>query len=307
MLASVNFAYLRGHDLRLATLGAQAERYFREDPSTSIIKLRQLAELLAKLIAAHHALYRGERETFEETLRRLSYERIIPKEAADVFHALRKIGNVAVHDAIGGHAEALTSLKFARQLSIWFHRTYGREPSFNPGPFNPPPEPIDATVSLKEEIARLQRQVGESAETLAAVQRRAEQESRERESLAERLNREAEEKAVWEQLAQDNEAARIEMAAKLASVQTAAEVAPKTETVEFVERGIVAATQDRPRRVRNARPRRSAAEGSRLGGRHQDASPRGRRSSGQRVAAWRSRNGRPRTVPPIMPCSSIQN
>lgn len=72
MLTSGNFGYLRGHDIRLATLGAQAERYFREDPSTAIIKLRQLAELLAKLIAAHHALYRPERETFEETLRRLS-------------------------------------------------------------------------------------------------------------------------------------------------------------------------------------------------------------------------------------------
>ncbi len=95
MQNSGNFGYLRGHDIRLATLGAQAERYFREDPSTAIIKLRQLAELLAKLIAAHHALYQGDRETFEETLRRLSYERIIPKEASDVFHTLRKIGNVA--------------------------------------------------------------------------------------------------------------------------------------------------------------------------------------------------------------------
>lgn len=243
MLAGVNFGYLKSHDVRLATLGAQAERYFREDPSTAIIKLRQLAELLAKLIAAHHALYRDERETFEETLRRLSYERIIPKEAAVVFHALRKIGNVAVHDVKGTHAEALTALKFGRQLGIWFHRTYGREPSFAPGPFVPPPEPVDATVSLKEEIAQLQRQVTEGAETLAAAQRRIEQEAREREGLAGRLKREAEEKVVWEQLAQDGEAARIEIAAKLASIQTAAEAALRTETVEFVERGVVAATQ----------------------------------------------------------------
>ena len=73
MLATVNFGFLQGHDDRLATLGAQAERYFRDDPSTAIVKLRQFAELLAKLIAAHHALYLGERETFEDTLRRLSY------------------------------------------------------------------------------------------------------------------------------------------------------------------------------------------------------------------------------------------
>lgn len=70
MLATVNFDFLRKHDDRLATFGAQAERYFRDDPSTAIIKVRQFVELLAKLIAAHHALYLGERETFEDTLRR---------------------------------------------------------------------------------------------------------------------------------------------------------------------------------------------------------------------------------------------
>jgi type I restriction enzyme R subunit len=134
MPGTSNFGFLEGHDVRLATFGAQAERYFRDDPPTAIVKLRQFAELLAKLVAAHHALYLGERETFDETLRRLSFERIVPKETADLFHVLRKFGNAAVHDAKGGHADALASLKFARQLGVWFHRTYGRQPNFNPGP-----------------------------------------------------------------------------------------------------------------------------------------------------------------------------
>jgi hypothetical protein len=56
-------------------VGALAERYFRDDPGAAIFKLRQFAKLLSRTIAAHHALYLGERETFEETLRRLSYER----------------------------------------------------------------------------------------------------------------------------------------------------------------------------------------------------------------------------------------
>jgi type I restriction enzyme, R subunit len=152
MPAISNFGFLERHGARLATLGALAERYFRGDPPTEIVKLRQFAEFLAKLIAAHHALYIGERETFEETLRRLSYERIVPKEAADLFHVLRKLGNAAVHDAKGSHAEALASLKFARQLGVWFHRTYGRQPNFSPGAFVPPPEPFDAAASLREEI-----------------------------------------------------------------------------------------------------------------------------------------------------------
>ena len=35
-------------------LGALAERYFQGDPPTAIFKLRQFAELLSKLLAAHH-------------------------------------------------------------------------------------------------------------------------------------------------------------------------------------------------------------------------------------------------------------
>src|SRR5437870_5406658 len=102
MLPTSNFAFLSVHDAQLVQLGALAERYFRDDPGTAIFKLRQFAELLSKRVAAHHALYRDEREAFEETLRRLSYERTIPKEAADVFHALRKAGNKASHEVSHG-------------------------------------------------------------------------------------------------------------------------------------------------------------------------------------------------------------
>src|SRR4029453_18623847 len=69
-MASANFDFLVEHDERLVTLGAFAERYFRDDPSTAIVKLRQFAELMAKLIAARHAAWRDERERFEERPRR---------------------------------------------------------------------------------------------------------------------------------------------------------------------------------------------------------------------------------------------
>ncbi|MEZ5783196.1 MAG: DUF4145 domain-containing protein [Rhizobiaceae bacterium] len=62
------------------------------------------------MIAVRHGAFRNERDTFDDTLRRLSFDRIIPKEVADVFHALRKIGNVAAHEAKGGHADAPAAL-----------------------------------------------------------------------------------------------------------------------------------------------------------------------------------------------------
>lgn len=240
---ATNFTFLSVHDERLATLGGLAERYFRDDPSTTIIKVRQFAEVAAKLIAARHGAYRDERETFEETLRRLAYDRIIPREVADIFHALRKTGNAAVHEAAGGHREALTALKLARSLGVWFHRTYGRQPDFSPGAFIPPPEPIDGTATLREEIEFLRRKVAEREDAASAARREAEEQVRAHESIAARLEREAEERAVWEQLAQETEAEKAALAAKLGSLQAEAEAASRAEVQALVDRGEAAAAK----------------------------------------------------------------
>jgi type I restriction enzyme, R subunit len=45
---SANFGFLAQHDVQLVRLGALAERYFRDDPSTCLIKLRQFGEVLAR-------------------------------------------------------------------------------------------------------------------------------------------------------------------------------------------------------------------------------------------------------------------
>lgn len=236
-----NFTFLGAHDKRLVTLGGLAESYFRQDPSTAIVKLRQFAELLSKIVAARHALYRGERETFEDILRRLSYERIIPTEVVAVFHAIRKAGNAAVHEAEGNHATALTSLKFARQIGIWFHRTYGRQPEFKPGAFIPPSEPVDATATLRAEINLLRQKVAESEDDAAAARRHASEQGLARESAEERLKREAEERAAWEQLAQETEAQKAAIEATLARLQAQAESAPRAETNELIDLGELAA------------------------------------------------------------------
>jgi type I restriction enzyme R subunit len=49
---TANFEFLRPQGQQLVRLAAQAEHYFRTDPNTSLIKLRQFAELLAKEVAA---------------------------------------------------------------------------------------------------------------------------------------------------------------------------------------------------------------------------------------------------------------
>ena len=52
-----NFAHLQACDEQLVILGALAERYYADDPNTSLIKMRQFGELLAKHVATKMGLY----------------------------------------------------------------------------------------------------------------------------------------------------------------------------------------------------------------------------------------------------------
>src|SRR5690349_13382975 len=108
---SANFDFLAKHDVQLVRLGALAERYFKEDPNTCLIKLRQFGEHLAQLTAAKSGLFSSPEEQQTELLRRLKFERILPEQPADLFHQIRLVGNRAMHAHGGNHAEALTTLK----------------------------------------------------------------------------------------------------------------------------------------------------------------------------------------------------
>ncbi len=158
-IQSGNFGFLKAHDAQLVRLGALAERYFHDDPNTCLIKLRQFGELLAQLIAAKTGLYQvqGREEAQSDLLRRLRFERVMPSEVADLFHSLRIFGNKAAHGTEGTLADALNALKYARQAAIWFHRTFGDDPSFVAGPFQPPTAPADAAAPIRAELELLKK------------------------------------------------------------------------------------------------------------------------------------------------------
>ena len=146
MGAPTNFAFLAVHDAALVRLCEQAQGYFRDDPSTTVVKLRQFAELLSRLIVARDGADVDERTTLEETIRRLVQARIITGDAANLLHSLRKAGNIAVHEGEATYSDALTALKTAHQLGAWFHRTYGSDPTFKPAPFVPPGMPVGGSA-----------------------------------------------------------------------------------------------------------------------------------------------------------------
>ena len=206
--SSRNFIFLQIFDPELARLGALAEWAFHEDAPTSIGKLRQFAEQMAKSVAARNGLDFDRRANFDEILRLLQQEGCLPRQAADVFHLLRKIGNAAIHENQGTPEQALSGLKLAQQLGGWFLRAYGPDRAAKAGPFYPPAAPIDTTEALNQELARLRAKLVDTESAAETAARLADEEARARLDAEARARREAEERAQWEQLAVEEAAAR---------------------------------------------------------------------------------------------------
>jgi type I restriction enzyme, R subunit len=100
-----NFAQLQEYDDPLAHLGTLAEKYLADDPNTSLIKMRQFAELLAQTTAAQMGLYQSEaHESQYELLRRLREEGVFSQEIYLLFGEIRRAGNEASH-ALQGDCE----------------------------------------------------------------------------------------------------------------------------------------------------------------------------------------------------------
>lgn len=242
-LTSANFSFLAAHDPQLVRLGALAERYFKDDPNTCLIKLRQYGETLAQLVAAKLGLFRDAQEPQADLLRRLKFDRVVPREVGDLFHHLRVVGNRATHDNEGDHGEALTALKVSRELGVWFHRTFGLTKSFSPGAFVPPPDPSAATQALSEELSRLRAELDSQRTAAEKARTTAEDNERARLTAEERASKERENRAVWEQIATEAEQAKAALVAQLESLQEAAIQAPVQVSADFAAKAEAAAAE----------------------------------------------------------------
>lgn len=199
---SPNFDFLAHHDPRLAILGSQAEKYFADDPTTSLMKLRQFGEVLAKRAAANLGLPVVPFEDHADTIARLHAQGAFDVRTKLLFRDLRLTGNKATHEVEGTHAEALHQLKIARELGVWFQRSFGNHRKFDPGPFVPPPGPRD-DEALTKQLAALQAELdkhkGDADELRAAIA----EEARKRLTAEQIAQKEAEERALWETLASE--------------------------------------------------------------------------------------------------------
>jgi len=111
-------------DPLLVELGARAEHYALDDPNTSILKIRQLGELLAQSAAAKFGIQTDSRNQEQRGLIDDLYRRqFLPPDIKDLFHSVRMEGNQAVHQLHGDQGRAITLLRFVRKIAVWYYRT----------------------------------------------------------------------------------------------------------------------------------------------------------------------------------------
>lgn len=217
--ASPNFGFLREHEEGLVLLAAQAETLFAVDPVASITKLRLFGEVLAQEAAARLGLYTSREENQSDLLRRLRDRGGLGRDVEDYLHAIRRAGNAAVHQNQGDHGTALYTLKIARAAAVWFHRSFSKDRTFKPPPFEPPRPPVDATDALRSEIAVLRDALAASQTAHEAAQTAAKAAEAARLSAEERARLEASERAAAEELMAEVGRRETEMVARLAQVQ----------------------------------------------------------------------------------------
>lgn len=240
-----NFGFLAQHSPLLAELGQTAEKLYPFDPSSCVLKLRLLAESLTQEMAAHLGI-RLIHPTQAELLRAVDSRLNMDPQVRQMFHLLRHRGNAAAHQVQHdiGYREGLEALKVAREVAIWFHRTFGDQPNFKPGPFVLPDDPSQKLVGLQQQIADLQNalQQAQIAQTdQAQMQQLLQAQAEQERSMAEHAQ---EERNIYESLAHEASerfaSLKAEFDAKLAKAATQPETQAK-EVQTFAQKAADAA------------------------------------------------------------------
>ncbi|KVK77176.1 type I restriction-modification system endonuclease [Burkholderia sp. MSMB1498] len=200
---SKNFWFLEAHDPLFLQLCVTAERYCVDDPNTAVIKLRQFGEAVVKHLAADFGVASTGADSQAELLKALQVQRLLDRNVAELLHFLRREGNIAAHEFHTTVGRAKRALGVARELAIWLHRSSGKaDPhSFKPGPFVAPESTLEA----------LHDQLSVTAERARAAQQLIETERGKRASAEAQAATALTEKAIWEQLAQDEERERLRL------------------------------------------------------------------------------------------------
>ena len=155
-----NFSFLASQEPLLYQIGTTAEASFHTDSNVTLVKLRQLAEHLTRNAAAQLGIPSGEDDNFFSLIASLKSRIDVDEKLIRLLHHLRKAGNEAVHQYRHDQAEAGKALRSAREICIWYYRTFCTpNPHFRPGPFVQPRDWKQEETDLRAEITRLEAEL----------------------------------------------------------------------------------------------------------------------------------------------------
>lgn len=122
-----NFGFLKNEYPILHQLGQLAEQYIHNDPSSSLIKIRLLAERVVELIFQIHQLEFPYDDSTFSRLRLLSEDGYMESNITSLFHNIRKTGNKAAHTTNDLSGVAMTTLLSSFKVAKWFYLSYSDE------------------------------------------------------------------------------------------------------------------------------------------------------------------------------------
>lgn len=260
---SPNFRFLGKINPVIVDLAGYAERYAFTDPNSALVKTRQMGELLVKQIFARQGRSFDPQAKQIELINELWRMGLLPDQISQMLHEVRKKGNEAVHEIHGDRNEALYHLRTVHRIAVWVYKAF-YDRHFKAVPFSPPPEPLDASESLKEELVRLQeefsknesvrQQLADSVATEAELRRKAERDARTAyEELETAIQLGTEDNArltakineYESQLVAESRSAYVTSSQVEAAIETAAavekEIVTEADTREIIDRQLKAA------------------------------------------------------------------
>jgi type I restriction enzyme R subunit len=169
-----NFYFLKGINDFIYTIACAAENNYPDDPNTTLVKMRIFGEATARHLGTLLGVPPAENQ--HDLLRELGKIAFVDDSILAVFHKLRRIGNLAVHEYHNDLDDAAMCLRLGFRLSIWYYRLVTKNYDFPVPPFVLPERGENNTHQevqrLKEQIAQSQQEKAQTQAEFAAQQQK---------------------------------------------------------------------------------------------------------------------------------------
>lgn len=153
-----NFDFLKGVNDLLYVIACAAENNYPDDPNTTLVKMRIFGEASARHLGTLLGLPQTENQS--DLLRELGKIPFVDDGILAVFHKLRRIGNLAVHEYHNDLNDAEMCLRLGFRLAVWYYRLVTQNLDF-PAPVFVLPQA--SSRRYHEEVTGLKQQLEQSA------------------------------------------------------------------------------------------------------------------------------------------------